>query len=92
MKSLRCDKLLKESLEVRDMAKKGQDRGGLTAVAANHHDIKLVFNRYLGHKQDIPGSAQWRMLNDSEKCWICERHIYCVFFWSKNSGQQASED
>ena len=49
MKSSRCDKLLKESLEVREMAKRALDKGGLTEIAATHHDTNLIFNRYLGH-------------------------------------------
>jgi hypothetical protein len=57
MKSHRCDKLLKESLEVREMGKKALDNGGLTEIAATHSATNLIFNRYLGHQKDIPGSA-----------------------------------
>ena len=32
------------------------------------------------------------MLNDMEKCWICERYIYSLFFWSKTTGKVATED
>ena len=51
------EQMLKESLEVRAMAKRALDKGGLTEVAATHHDTKLIFTRYLGHRMDIPGSG-----------------------------------
>ena len=51
------EKMLKESLEVRAMAKRALDKGGLTEIAATHHDTKLIFTRYLGHRLDIPGSG-----------------------------------
>ena len=37
----------------------------------------LEFTRHLGHKIDIPGSGQWKMITNENKlhfkCWICDR-------------------
>ena len=82
--------MLKESLEVRTMAKKALDDGGLTEMAANFHATTLIFTRWLGHKYDIPGSGQWKLLRAGEKCWICDNWTYCLFFWSERTGWEAS--
>ena len=74
------------------MAKRALDKGGLTEVAANHHDKKLIFTRYLGHRLDIPNSGQWVMLGESEKCWICENYVYCLFFWNLRVGKEAEAE
>ena len=35
---------------------------------------KLTCTRILGHKTDMPGSGQWKMINDkSDECWICDQ-------------------
>ena len=34
---------------------------------------RMIFTRILGHKWDMPGSGQWKLISDmSEECWICE--------------------
>lgn len=48
---------------------------------------KLIFNRFLGHKPDIPGSGQWQLMSrDHENCWHCENRIYTLIFWSEKFG------
>ena len=42
---------------MRELAKRAPGAKGLTEVAAEHHDEKLIFTRWLGHKSDIPGSS-----------------------------------
>jgi len=32
------------------------------------------------------------LLDANEKCWICENYIYCLFFWSKNTGKAMTEE
>ena len=50
---------------------------------------KLIFDRVLGHKHDVPGSGQWRQLTElNEKCWVCQDHIYTLIFWSRRIGWQ----
>ena len=53
---------------------------------------QLVFQRMLGHKEDIPGSGQWYESSQNavackshykNECWICEGHVYAILFWSK---------
>ena len=52
-------------------------------------DQKLIFTRYLMHKQEIPGSAQWRMVTDKkEHCWICDKEIKGYIFWHKGMHKQ----
>jgi len=57
MGSKKREQALKESLEVRAMAKRALDNGGLTEIAATSSNTKLIFTRYLGHRLDIPGSG-----------------------------------
>lgn len=47
----------------------------------------LGFERLLGHKQDMPGHAQWRqIINSRQKCWFCSDYVYTLIFWSKEVG------
>lgn len=51
---------------------------------------QLIYQRILGHKDDMPGSGQWvetsidttpaELMND----WVTEKSIYTLVFWSKN--------
>lgn len=53
---------------------------------------RMIFNRILGHKPEMPGSGQWRLVTDnSEDCWICNQDVYgLVFFDQKHIGKKAS--
>ena len=43
---------------------------------------RMIFTRILGHKWDMPGSGQWKLISDmSEECWICEQEVYGLVFW-----------
>ena len=56
-------------------------------------DNILIFQRQLGHKVDIPDSGRWQMLtNKSQKCWICDRHVYGYIFWSRDIGQKTGQN
>ena len=49
------------------------------------HDKKLIFSRYLLHKKEIPGSAQWRLMTEKkEHCWICDKESKGYIFWHKD--------
>lgn len=66
----------------------------LTAVRTFQDDECLIYQRVLGHKPDMPGSAQWvetsvhtspaEYLND----WINEKASYSLVFWSKNFARE----
>ena len=48
---------------------------------------KLIFERKLGHKADIPYVGQWNMLHrEHEQCWHCENMLYTLVFWSRTFG------
>ncbi|CDW72588.1 UNKNOWN [Stylonychia lemnae] len=55
-------------------------------------NLKLIFQRFLGHKFEQPGSGQWQMLTQDDiydapvccECWICSKWIYTIIFWSKS--------
>lgn len=52
-----------------------------------------MFQRVLGHKAEMPGSGQWQMLTEkADECWICDRHIYTLLFWSPSIGHSTSVD
>lgn len=59
-------------------------------------DRKLEFIRQLGHKYDIPGSAQWHLHRDKENhtedCWICGQWTYSLMFWSQSIGEAQGQD
>ena len=59
------------------------------AVEADASEM-LTFTRYLGHKTEMPGSGQWRMIatsNDTqERCWVCNLEVYSLVFWSRDFG------
>jgi len=46
--------------------------------------------RNIGHKEDIPGSGQWRIITDElpgrNECWVCDRKVYSVIFWNELVG------
>ena len=34
---------------------------------------RLILTRVLGHKMDMPGSGQWKLIKDkTDDCWICD--------------------
>ena len=57
----------------------------------------LIYQRVLGHKDDIPGSGQWREVStettppDSLNDWITDKYVYSLVFWSKNFAEQVGE-
>ena len=49
---------------------------------------QLIFTRQLGHKENMPGSGQWRMIDDdTQDCWVCDRVVYSLIFWNEEIGQ-----
>ena len=52
---------------------------------------KFVMQRFLGHKEEIPGSGMWyeassevsHAYHNKYDCWICEGQIFSVIFWSR---------
>ena len=52
---------------------------------------RLVFQRMLGFKEEMPGSGMWYESSKlitykphyKSDCWICDRHVYSLIFWSK---------
>jgi len=53
-------------------------------------ECALVVTRNIGHKEDIPGSGQWRMITKDipghNECWVCDRHVYSLIFWNELIG------
>ena len=51
-------------------------------VDDNATESRMIFTRILGHKKDMPGSGQWKLIRDKhEDCWICEQEVYGLIFW-----------
>lgn len=50
--------------------------------------IEINIKRVLGHKQDIPGAAQWRFMKKSDRtdCWNCNNWVYTLVFWNEQIG------
>ena len=54
--------------------------------ANTNESVTLIITRLLGHKTDMPGSGQWKIINDTKKqeeCWICGLNKYSLLFWSE---------
>lgn len=48
----------------------------------------FILTRKIGHQLEIPGSSDWQLHREnSNQCYICDRKIYTVFFWSPSIGQ-----
>ena len=44
-------------------------------------DSRMIFTRILGHKKDMPGSGQWKLIKDkNEECWVCDQEVYGLVF------------
>jgi hypothetical protein len=45
----------------------------------------------LGHKKDIGGSAQWKLMDEKQDtCWIANQDIYSLIFWNRDTiGEKA---
>jgi hypothetical protein len=56
----------------------------------DHERKTLILTRILGHKVDIPGSAQWNMITarvpKQTECYICDKQIYSIIFWNTKIG------
>ena len=43
---------------------------------------RMILTRILGHKSDMPGSGQWKLIGDkTEECWVSDQQIYGLIFW-----------
>ena len=54
----------------------------------NIEDGKLIFMRYLHHKNDIPGVGQWQIMTQrQDHCWLCDKEIKGYIFWCPTMAQ-----
>ena len=52
----------------------------------------MILMRYLSHKQEIPGSAQWQILTEKkDHCWICEHEMKGYIFWMQDTRDKSSK-
>ena len=46
----------------------------------------LTCTRILGHKLEMPGSGQWKMITDKQdECWVCDQSNYSLIFFDKDN-------
>ena len=82
------EKYLREKELMRNI-KRGNIRDKLTEIKEEGNGAKLIFERQLGHKLDLPGAAQWRLLDRQDQdCWVCDKSSYTLVFWSREVGSQ----
>ena len=49
---------------------------------------QFILTRKLGHEVEIVGSQHWQVHKESwDQCYVCDRKIYSVFFWSPQLGK-----
>jgi len=52
----------------------------------------MILMRYLSHKQEIPGSAQWQLLTrKQDHCWVCEREMKGYIFWNQTMKRKSTK-
>ena len=52
-------------------------------------DRRCILQRVLGHKDDMPGSGQWRMITTlNDQCWVCQFWKYSLVFWNSDIGKE----
>jgi len=85
-----------DSMEVRSIREVTSTKftNRLTNVRTYQANENLIYQRILGHKEDMPGSGQWietstatappDLLND----WITNKGIYTLVFWSKKLAKE----
>ena len=86
---------ISEQLHLKHMLK--DKRGSVNRqLGENDASEMLIFTRYLGHKAEMPGSGQWRMIataNDAqERCWVCDLECYSLVFWSREYGLKQQKE
>ena len=59
-----------------------------TAEAGVPKDDRLVFSRYLGHREVINGH-KWSYRRE---CWICEEWKYTLIVWSSSLASSSTEN
>jgi hypothetical protein len=54
---------------------------------ANTEENILILSRMILHKNEMPGSGQWKLLKKMiEKCWICNNNVHSLIFWNQKIG------
>lgn len=60
----------------------------LSDVSLNQAAGICTITRVLGHREEMPGSGQWRMITtEGEHCWVCSFHRYTLVFWTEQIGK-----
>jgi hypothetical protein len=66
----------------------------LKTINKPFEEKEFAITRFLGHKFEMPGSAQWRILTaqsqDKASCFVCDKHVYTLIFWSKGIKREAA--
>ena len=83
------EKFMLENMQIRKIKKTSfQTEDELDSMDQN----KFILERQIGHKLDLPGYGQWRLLTrDYHQCWVCSKQNYVLFFWSKKHGLEDDE-
>ena len=56
------EKYFKENMIIRNNKRKNI-RAKLAEIKEEGNNTTLIFERQLGHKSDLPGAAQWRLMD-----------------------------
>ena len=64
----------------------------MTMLMPGHDGGKMIIQRQLGHKELMPGSAQWGVYTElKDECWICNHSVMTLFVWTPRIGLIACE-
>jgi hypothetical protein len=75
---------LKELNNQKRLATNAKSIGDMTNVQTR----QFILTRKLGHEVEIVGSQHWQVHKESwDQCYVCDRKIYSVFFWSPQLGK-----
>ena len=84
---------LTETLAIKHILQEHKINTNLSSQTSDiPQDRQLILTRVLGHNIEMPGAETWQIVRRSSDCWICNRNIFTLFFWSPEIGRVDGEE
>lgn len=84
---------IQEGVQLRNVLNQKRLNNSTIGQSNPMDESTLIFQRWLGHKEEMPGSGQWRMLTAlGDNCWVCDKWTYSLIFWSQTVGNVSSDN
>jgi hypothetical protein len=78
--------IARETIKVKQIMERKRINSLVNEFAgADSSQDRMICTRILGHKLEMPGSGQWKLITDKqEECWISDQQIYGLVFWDRH--------